>query len=92
MNILLLGFKESGDVTEVELFYHKMVLRSFKPNSITYEIRIDAYCKKGCFGNDLRLLKEMELANCLPTLETITTLIHGARVVRNPIKARQIIR
>jgi pentatricopeptide repeat protein len=90
MNILLLGFKESGDVTAVELFYHEMIRRGFKPNSITYNIRIDAYCKKGCFGDGLRLLKEMEQVNCLPTLETITTLIHGAGVVRNTTKARQL--
>lgn len=81
MNILLLGFKEAGDVTAVELFYHEMVQRGFKPNSITYNIRIDAYCKKGCFGDALRLLEEMEQVNCFPTLETITTLIHGAGIV-----------
>lgn len=90
MNILLLGFKESGDVTAVELFYHEMLRRGFKPNIVTYNIRIDAYCKKGCFGDGLRLLEELERANMLPTLETITTLIHGAGIVRNPIKARQL--
>ncbi|KAJ7963583.1 Pentatricopeptide repeat-containing protein [Quillaja saponaria] len=90
MNILLLGFKESGDVTAVELFYHEMVKRGFKPNSITYNIRIDAYCKKGCFGDGLRLLEEMERANCIPTLETITTLIHGAGVARNTTMARKL--
>ncbi|KAG2664918.1 hypothetical protein I3760_16G104900 [Carya illinoinensis] len=90
MNILLLGFKEAGDVTAVELLYHEMVQRGFKPNSITYNIRIDAYCKKGCFGDALRLLEEMEQVNCFPTLETITTLIHGAGIVRNTIKAQQL--
>lgn len=90
MNILLLGFKESGDITAVELFYHEMVRRGFKPNSITYNIRIDAYCKKGCFADGLRLLGEMEQVNCMPTLETITTLIHGAGIVRNAIKARHL--
>ncbi|PSS01107.1 Pentatricopeptide repeat-containing protein [Actinidia chinensis var. chinensis] len=90
MNILLLGFKESGDVTAVELFYHEMVRRGFKPNTVTYSIRIDAYCKKGCFEDGLRLLKEMESMNCLPTIETITTLIHGAGVARNIMKAREL--
>lgn len=90
MNILLLGFKESGDITAVELFYHEMVARGFKPNAVTYNIRIDAYCKAGCFGDGLRLLEEMERANFSPTLETITTLIHGAGVARNPIKAQQL--
>lgn len=90
MNILLLGFKESGDVTSVELFYHEMVKRGFHPNTITYNIRIDAYCKKGCFGDGLRLLEEMELRNCIPTIETITTLIHGAGLVRNLNKAWQL--
>ncbi|KAK8568234.1 hypothetical protein V6N13_106166 [Hibiscus sabdariffa] len=90
MNILLLGFKESGDVTAMELFYHEMVRRGFKPNGMTYNIRIDAYCKKGYLGDGLRLLEEMERVHCLPTLETITTLIHGAGVARNTPKARQL--
>lgn len=90
MNILLLGFKESGDVTAMELFYHEMTRRGFKPNSATYNIRIDAYCKKRCFGDGLRLFEEMERVHCLPTLETITTLIHGAGIVRNMFKAREL--
>ncbi|EOY26249.1 Pentatricopeptide repeat-containing protein, putative [Theobroma cacao] len=90
MNILLLGFKESGNVAAMELFFHDMVRRGFKPNSMTYNIRIDAYCKKGCLGDGLRLLEEMEQVHCLPTLETITTLIHGAGVARNMPKAKQL--
>ncbi|KAF5737094.1 putative Pentatricopeptide repeat-containing protein [Tripterygium wilfordii] len=90
MNILLLGFKETGDITSMELFYHEMVRRGFEPNTFTYNARIDAYCKKGCLGDGLRLLEEMERANCLPSLETITTLIHGAGIVRNPLKAKQL--
>lgn len=90
MNILLLGFKESGDITSVELFYHEMVKRGFKPNNITYNIRIDAYCKTGCFGDGLRLLQEMESTNCLPTLETVTTLIHGAGIARNLTRAWEL--
>ncbi|KAL3840096.1 hypothetical protein ACJIZ3_024687 [Penstemon smallii] len=90
MNILLLGFKESGDITAVELFYHEMGRRGFKPNNITYNIRIDAYCKKGHFGDALRLFEEMGRVNCSPTLETITTLIHGAGLVRNITKAKEL--
>ncbi|XP_061375909.1 pentatricopeptide repeat-containing protein At3g61360 [Gastrolobium bilobum] len=90
MNILLLGFKESGDITSIELFYHEMVKRGFSPDSVTYNIRIDAYCKKGCFGDGLRLLEEMEHRNFVPTIETITTLIHGAGLVRNIGKAWQL--
>ncbi|KAJ9180272.1 hypothetical protein P3X46_008540 [Hevea brasiliensis] len=90
MNILLLGFKESGDVTAMELFYHEILRRGFKPTTLTYNIRIDAYCKKGYFGDGLRIFEEMERINCLPTLEAITTLIHGAGVARNAIKARQL--
>lgn len=90
MNILLLGFKESGDVTAVELFYHEMVKRGFKPNSVTYNIRIDAYCKRGCLGDGLRLLQEMERIDCTLTLETITTLIHGAGIARNLTRAWEL--
>ncbi|XP_022714639.1 pentatricopeptide repeat-containing protein At3g61360 [Durio zibethinus] len=90
MNILLLGFKESGNVTAMELFYHELLRRGFRPNSMTYNIRIDTYCKKGFFGDALRLLEEMEQVHCLPTLETITTLIHGAGLARNTPKARQL--
>ncbi|XP_062120612.1 pentatricopeptide repeat-containing protein At3g61360 [Humulus lupulus] len=90
MNILLLGFKESGDTTAVELFYHEMIARGFKPNVVTYNIRIDVYCKTGCLGDGLRLLEEMERSNLSPTLGTITTLIHGAGIARNPIMARKL--
>ncbi|RZB45927.1 Pentatricopeptide repeat-containing protein [Glycine soja] len=92
MNILLLGFKESGNVTSVELFYHEMVRRGFSPDGVTFNIRIDAYCKKGCFGDALRLLEEMERRNVVPTIETITTLIHGAGLVRNKDKAWQLFK
>ncbi|CAL5191230.1 unnamed protein product [Lathyrus oleraceus] len=90
MNILLLGFKESGDVTSVELFYHEMVKRGFSPDSVTYNIRIDAYCKKGRFGDGLCLLEEMESKKFVPSVETITTLIHGAGLVQNTGKAWQL--
>ncbi|XP_055834874.1 pentatricopeptide repeat-containing protein At3g61360 [Solanum dulcamara] len=90
MNILLLGFKESGDITAVELFYHEMVKRGFKLNSVTYSIRIDAYCKKGRLGDALKLLEEMDRVNCSPTVETITTLIHGAGIARNISKAKEL--
>ncbi|KAG5228587.1 pentatricopeptide repeat-containing family protein [Salix suchowensis] len=90
MNILLLGFKESRDITAMELFYHEMVKRGFKPSCSSYGIRIDAYCKKGYFADALRIFQEMEKANCLPTLETVTTLIHGAGVARNAMKAREL--
>ncbi|KAL0541952.1 hypothetical protein IC582_022034 [Cucumis melo] len=90
INLLLLGFKESSDITSVELFYHEMIKRGFKPNAVTYSIRIDAYCKKGCFVDGLRVFKEMERAKLEPTLETITTLIHGAGIVKDKTKARQL--
>ncbi|KAF7151949.1 hypothetical protein RHSIM_Rhsim02G0205300 [Rhododendron simsii] len=90
MNILLLGFKHTGDITSVELFYHEMIRRGFKPDSVTYSIRINAYCKKGCVGDGLRLVKEMELVNLLPTIETMSSLIHGAGVARNLAKAREL--
>lgn len=90
MNILLLGFKESGDITAVELFYHEMLRRGFKPNSVTYNIRIDAYSKKGRLLDALRLLEEMERVNLSPTVETITTLIHGAGLAHNSAKAKEL--
>ncbi|KAM7264052.1 hypothetical protein ACFE04_001735 [Oxalis oulophora] len=90
MNILLLGFKSSWDITAMELFYHEMVQRGFKPDCSTYNIRINAYCKKGCLNHGFRLLEEMERASFLPTLETLTTLIHGAGLARNIIKAREL--
>lgn len=92
MNILLVGFKESGDKIAVELFYHEMLKRGFKPSVVTYGIRVDAYCKKGCFGDGLRLLREMERADLLPTLEIFTTLIHGAGIARNKAKAWELFK
>nr|KAJ0187854.1 hypothetical protein LSAT_V11C900491760 [Lactuca sativa] len=91
MNILLLGFKESGDVTSVELFYHEMIQRGFKPNIVTYNIIIDSYCKRGRFLDGLKLLEEIEQANYLPTLKTLTTLIHGAGIAHNTTYAQQLL-
>ncbi|CAL1380144.1 unnamed protein product [Linum trigynum] len=90
MNVLLLGFKESGDISAMELFYHEMTRRGFKPTSFTYSVRIDAYCKKGCFSDALRIFEEMQKAGFPPTLEVFTTLIHGAGIVRNVLKAREL--
>ncbi|EPS73046.1 hypothetical protein M569_01712 [Genlisea aurea] len=90
MNILLSGFKESGDIAAVELFHHEMVRRGFKPNVVTYHVRIDAYCKRHRFGSALRLAEEMESSGFPPSLQTITTLIHGAGLVRNAAKAREL--
>ncbi|CAH8269365.1 unnamed protein product [Arabidopsis lyrata] len=90
MNILLLGFKEAGDITATELFYHEMVKRGFKPNSVTYGIRIDGFCKKRNFGEALRLFEDMDRQDIYITVQILTTLIHGSGVVRNKIKARQL--
>uniref|UniRef100_A0A803PKU8 Pentatricopeptide repeat-containing protein n=2 Tax=Cannabis sativa TaxID=3483 RepID=A0A803PKU8_CANSA len=87
VNMLLLGFKESRDTTAVELFYHEMISRGFKQNIVTYNIKIDVYCKTGCFGGGLRLFEEMERSNLSPMLGTITTFIHGAGIAPNPIMA-----
>ncbi|KAJ0984203.1 hypothetical protein J5N97_002559 [Dioscorea zingiberensis] len=90
MNILLLGFKDSGNVMAMDLFYHEMVMRGFEPNVASYNIRMDAYCKKGRFSDALEVLEEMKRKHCVPTLETFTTLIHGAGVVRNAVRAREM--
>ncbi|CAN1271894.1 Pentatricopeptide repeat-containing protein At3g61360 [Linum perenne] len=91
MNILLLGFKESGDISAMELFYHEMMRRKFQPTGLTYSIRIDAYCKKGQFGDALRIFDEMQnKAGLPPSLETLTTLIHGAGIARNIVKAKEL--
>nr|GEY51426.1 hypothetical protein [Tanacetum cinerariifolium]GEY51440.1 hypothetical protein [Tanacetum cinerariifolium] len=60
-NILLLGFKESGNVTSVELFYHDMIRRGFSPYTITYNIRIDSYSKQGGFEDGHNTTKALEL-------------------------------
>lgn len=91
MNILLLGFKDSGNVMAMELFYHEMVVRGFEPNVASYNIRIDAYCKKGRFSDAMEVLEEMEMKHCVPTVETFTTLIHGAGVVRNSVRAHELL-
>ncbi|KAJ3696223.1 hypothetical protein LUZ60_001600 [Juncus effusus] len=91
INTLLLGFKESGNIDALDTFYHELVLRGFEPNSVTYCIRIDAYCKKGRFGDALQLFDEMcKRENCEITAKIVTTLIHGAGIVKNPIAARNL--
>ncbi|CAN6450917.1 unnamed protein product [Victoria cruziana] len=90
LNILLMGFKESRNLTAVELFYHDLIRRGCVPNTVTYNIRIDSFCKKGRVHDALRLFREMEENHCSPTIETYTTLIHGFCITRDPVRARQI--
>ncbi|WOL06475.1 hypothetical protein Cni_G15209 [Canna indica] len=90
LNTLLLGFKESYNLVAFDLFYHEMIVRGFEPDAVTYCIRMDAYCKKMRFLDALELLDEMEKKNCPPTVKTITTLIHGAGIAKNPLHARRL--
>lgn len=91
INTLLLGFKESGDVDAFDTFYHELVSRGFEPDSVTYCIRIDAYCKKLQFGDALQLFEEMtRRENHEITIKIVTTLIHGAGIVQNPLAARKL--
>ncbi|KAJ3698728.1 hypothetical protein LUZ61_002433 [Rhynchospora tenuis] len=91
INTLLLGFKQSGDVDALDTFYHGLVTRGFKPDSVTYGIRMDAYCKNGRFEDALKLFEEMgKRENCEITITTVTTLIHGAGIVKNPRAARKL--
>ncbi|KAJ8472226.1 hypothetical protein OPV22_026569 [Ensete ventricosum] len=90
LNTLLLGFKESQNLVAFDLFYHDMMIRGFEPDAVTYCIRMDAYCKKMRFFDALGLLDEMAKKNCSPTVKTITTLIHGAGIAKNPMHARRL--
>ncbi|EAZ38130.1 hypothetical protein OsJ_22479 [Oryza sativa Japonica Group] len=82
---------EAGNAQALDLFYHDAVLRGFVPDAVSYCVRMDAYCKKGRFLDALDLLDEMrKRENCRPTLQVFTTLIYGAGIVRNAIRARQL--
>ncbi|PWA97919.1 Pentatricopeptide repeat-containing protein [Artemisia annua] len=81
---------KSVDATSVELFYHDMIRWGFPPNTVTYDIRIDSYSKQGRFEDGLSHLTEMEHMNYVPTLQTITTLIHGAGISHNTTKAQKL--
>lgn len=90
-NTLLLGFKEAGHAQALDLFYHDAVLRGFVPDAVSYCVRMDAYCKKGRFLDALQLLDEMRSKeSCKPTLQVFTTLIYGAGIVRNAVRAREL--
>lgn len=90
LNTLLLGFKETRNLVALDTFYHEMIVRGFEPDAVTYCIRMDAYCKRLQFLEALDLLDEMVKKNCSPTVETITTLIHGAGLAKNPHHARKL--
>nr|GEV89963.1 hypothetical protein [Tanacetum cinerariifolium] len=66
-NILLLGFKESGDVTSVELFYDDMIRRGFSPDTKT----------SGNVMSATRVMNEMEENNILPDHSTFHTMFSG---------------
>ncbi|PWA97920.1 Pentatricopeptide repeat-containing protein [Artemisia annua] len=67
-----------------------MIRWGFPPNTVTYDIRIDSYSKQGRFEDGLSHLTEMEHMNYVPTLQTITTLIHGAGISHNTTKAQKL--
>lgn len=90
MNVLLLGFKETKNVFAMDLFYHEAVVRGFKADAVSYNIRIDAYCKKGRFQTAMELLEEMSDRGFAVTVETMTTLIQGASIARKPVVARRL--
>ncbi|CAA6672186.1 unnamed protein product [Spirodela intermedia] len=84
------GFKETGNLMAMDMFFHEMILRGFAPDVVTFNIRIDGYCKKGRIREAMRFLQEMEEKNCSPTLETMTTLVHGAGVAKDASLARRL--
>ena len=90
INTLLLGFKETRNIMAMELFYQDIVLRGFPVDVVTFNIRIDGYCKKGRIRDAIDILKEMKAKNISPTVETMTTLIHGACITKEPLLARQL--
>ncbi|KAJ8541514.1 hypothetical protein K7X08_002330 [Anisodus acutangulus] len=79
-NILLRAFCTQRQMKEARAVFNKL----------HSSIRIDAYCKKGRLGDALKLFEEMDRVNCLPTLETITTLIHGAGIAINITKSKEL--
>ncbi|KAM0939289.1 putative tetratricopeptide-like helical domain superfamily [Dioscorea sansibarensis] len=90
LNTLLLGFKEVGDVTALNLFYNEMIVRGFEPDVVSFNIRIDAYCKKGRFFDALKVFDEMAKRDLSPTLQTLTTLVYGSGIAGDLSKAREL--
>ncbi|XP_078434489.1 tetratricopeptide repeat (TPR)-like superfamily protein isoform X2 [Wolffia australiana] len=90
MNTLLLGFKETRNLPAMELFFHDVLLRGFPIDSVSFNIRIDGYCKKGKVRAAMDLLEDMQARGLSPTLETMTTLIHGAGIARDTLLARHL--
>lgn len=89
-NILLLGFKESGNAVATEIFFREMIRRGFSPNIVTYNILIDALCKGSRVHDALELLEVMKKNHCCPDIRTYTTLIHGLGIVRDIDRARKL--
>lgn len=90
LNTLLLGFKEVGDLTALNLFYNEMIVRGFEPDVVSFNIRIDACCKKGRFLDALTVFDEMSKRNLSPTLQTLTTLVYGAGIAGDLPKAQEL--
>ncbi|PKA57577.1 Pentatricopeptide repeat-containing protein [Apostasia shenzhenica] len=89
-NTLLLGFSAAGHLPSLNIFFHELLLRGFQPDAVTYNIRIDAYCKQNSLSDALQLLVEMESRNIPPTVRTLTTLIFGAGLAGDPSRARKL--
>ncbi|GLJ43024.1 hypothetical protein SUGI_0892920 [Cryptomeria japonica] len=89
-NILLLGFKESGNAVAVEVFFREMQRRGFDPDIVTYNIVVDALCKKRRIDDAFELVEVIKRKGCRPNIWTYTTLIHGLGIVKNKNRACEL--
>ncbi|KAH9296976.1 hypothetical protein KI387_028658, partial [Taxus chinensis] len=81
---------ESGNATAVEVFFREMGRRGFDPDIVTYNVVVDALCKKRRIDDAFDLVEVMKRKECRPNIWTYTTLIHGLGIVRKKNQAYEV--
>eukprot|EP00252_Welwitschia_mirabilis_P021699 TRINITY_DN5637_c0_g1_i1.p1 TRINITY_DN5637_c0_g1~~TRINITY_DN5637_c0_g1_i1.p1 ORF type:complete len:509 (+),score=53.71 TRINITY_DN5637_c0_g1_i1:39-1565(+) len=90
VDVLMLGFKESGRSVAAEIFFRDIQRRGFKPSVVTYNTLVDALCKDKRVKDAMEVVKSMKQNQCDPDIKTYTTLIHGWGLLRNSVEAKKV--
>ncbi|CAN1183523.1 Putative pentatricopeptide repeat-containing protein At1g02420 [Linum perenne] len=88
-NILLSGWKS---VEEAEFFFQEMKELGVKPDVVSYNSLIDAYCKGGELNKAYETMEKMSDEDISPDVITHTSIIGALGLAGQPDKARHVLK
>ncbi|XP_059438439.1 putative pentatricopeptide repeat-containing protein At1g02420 [Corylus avellana] len=88
-NILLSGWKSSEEAKE---FFEEMREMGVKPDIVSYNCLVDAYCKGREVDMAYKVVENMRDEDISPDVITYTSLIGGLGLIGQPDKARDVLK